>query len=116
MDNQRKKAYRYLLYHAMLEIRQIAWMRFGFINLLNPFSCAVHPNGFAGPDLSPIGYTILPFFRLSTSRALTRNGSGETAKKDILAFRWKRTRMFLSGTYPVNGYSRLQPNAWVRSQ
>ena len=35
---QRKMAYRYLLYHAMLDIRPIAWMPFGFIRILNPFN------------------------------------------------------------------------------
>jgi hypothetical protein len=37
MDAQRQKAYRYLLYHAMLDIRQIAWTPFGFSRFLNPF-------------------------------------------------------------------------------
>lgn len=37
MDEKRKKAYRYLLYHAMLDIRPIAWMPSGLIRLLNPF-------------------------------------------------------------------------------
>jgi hypothetical protein len=37
MDEQRKRAYRYLLYNAMLEIRPIAWMPFGFFRCLNPF-------------------------------------------------------------------------------
>jgi hypothetical protein len=36
MDEQRKKAYRYLLYHAMLDIRPIGWMSFGFPRILNP--------------------------------------------------------------------------------
>lgn len=33
MPDRRKNAYRYLLYHAMLEIRRIAWSRptFGFV-------------------------------------------------------------------------------------
>src|SRR4051812_32836688 len=37
MEERRKKAYRYLLYHAMLDIRGIAWMPLGFFRLLNPF-------------------------------------------------------------------------------
>ena len=37
MDAQRQKTYRYLLYLAMLDIRQLAWMPFGFFRLLNPF-------------------------------------------------------------------------------
>jgi hypothetical protein len=38
MDEQRKKAYRYLLYHSMLDIRPIAWMRSGFFRSLHPFN------------------------------------------------------------------------------
>jgi len=38
MDEQRKQAYRYLLYQAMLDIRPILWMRFGIFRFLNPFS------------------------------------------------------------------------------
>ena len=37
MDEQRKKAYRYMLYHAMLDIRPSAWMSSGLFRLLNPF-------------------------------------------------------------------------------
>jgi hypothetical protein len=37
MDKQRKNAYRYLLYHAMLDIRQLAWIPFRYFRLLNPF-------------------------------------------------------------------------------
>ena len=37
VDEQRKKAYRYLLYHAMLDIRSSAWMSTGVFRLLNPF-------------------------------------------------------------------------------
>ena len=37
MDAQLQKAYRYLLYRAMLDIRPIAWMPFGFFRFLNPF-------------------------------------------------------------------------------
>ena len=38
MDERRKRAYRYLLYYAMLDIRPIAWIRFSFLQVLNPFS------------------------------------------------------------------------------
>jgi hypothetical protein len=38
MDERRKQAYRYLLYYAMLDIRPLAWMPFGFFRFLNPFS------------------------------------------------------------------------------
>ena len=34
MERRRKQAYRYLLYHAMLDIRPITWMSLRF---LNPF-------------------------------------------------------------------------------
>jgi hypothetical protein len=37
VDEQRKKAYRYLLYHAMLDIRPSAWISTGVFRLLNPF-------------------------------------------------------------------------------
>jgi hypothetical protein len=37
MDEVRKRAYRLLLYHAMLDIRPIAWMPLGWIRTLNPF-------------------------------------------------------------------------------
>ena len=36
MEESRKRAYRYLLYRAMLEIRGIAWMPLGVLNLINP--------------------------------------------------------------------------------
>jgi hypothetical protein len=32
------KAYRYLLYHAMVDIRSFAWMRFWSFRLLNPMN------------------------------------------------------------------------------
>ena len=35
MEPQRQKAYRYLLYQGMLEIRPIAWMPLGFLNPWN---------------------------------------------------------------------------------
>lgn len=35
MEPQRQKAYRYLLYQAMLDIRPVAWMPLGFLNPLN---------------------------------------------------------------------------------
>lgn len=38
MEERRKKAYRYLLGHAMLDIRRIAWKPFGFLCHLNPIS------------------------------------------------------------------------------
>jgi len=34
MEQRRKQAYRYLLYHAMLDIRLVAWMP---LRLFNPF-------------------------------------------------------------------------------
>lgn len=37
MDDHRKRAYRYLLYWAMLEIRPIAWLRLRTLRLLNPW-------------------------------------------------------------------------------
>jgi hypothetical protein len=37
MDEMRKRAYRYLLYRAMLEIRPVAWMAFSFARILNPY-------------------------------------------------------------------------------
>jgi hypothetical protein len=37
MDQVRERAYRRLLYHAMLEIRPIAWIPLGWTRLLNPF-------------------------------------------------------------------------------
>jgi hypothetical protein len=36
MDEQRKRAYRYLLYMAMLDIRPIRWIPFSFRTLLTP--------------------------------------------------------------------------------
>src|SRR5262249_45090672 len=36
MEPNRKRAYRYLLYSAMLEIRQLAWMQVGLSRLLLP--------------------------------------------------------------------------------
>jgi hypothetical protein len=36
MDEQRKKAYRYMLYHAMIDIRPSAWMSSGVFRILNP--------------------------------------------------------------------------------
>jgi hypothetical protein len=38
MDEASKRAYRHLLYRAMLDIRPIAWMPLGFFRLLNPFA------------------------------------------------------------------------------
>ena len=37
MDEMRKRAYRYLLYRAMLDIRPMAWSPVRFVRLLNPF-------------------------------------------------------------------------------
>ena len=37
MDSTRKAAYRYLLYWAMLDIRPIAWARWGMLRMLNPW-------------------------------------------------------------------------------
>jgi hypothetical protein len=37
MDDRRKRAYRHLLYWALLEIRLIAWIRLNVWRLLNPF-------------------------------------------------------------------------------
>lgn len=37
MGSSRKKAYRYLLYRALIEIRQSGWSDFGLWQLLNPF-------------------------------------------------------------------------------
>ena len=37
MNDRRKKAYRYLLYHAMLDIRSIGWIEFTGLRILNPF-------------------------------------------------------------------------------
>lgn len=36
MDENRKSAYRYLLYWAMLDIRALAWFQVGTIRFLNP--------------------------------------------------------------------------------
>lgn len=36
MDEMRKRAYRYLLYRAMLEIRPVASMRLGILRRMNP--------------------------------------------------------------------------------
>ena len=38
MDEQRKKAYRYLLYDAMLDIRGIEWVNYRPLRLANPFT------------------------------------------------------------------------------
>ena len=38
MDETRKRAYRYLLYRAMLDIHPVGWMPLGFFHLLNPFA------------------------------------------------------------------------------
>jgi hypothetical protein len=37
VDEQRKHAYRYLLYWAMLEIRQLGWLCWGRFRAWNPF-------------------------------------------------------------------------------
>ena len=37
MDVHRKRAYRYLLYRALLDIRPLAWLRVRTIRILNPF-------------------------------------------------------------------------------
>jgi hypothetical protein len=37
MDEKRKRAYRYLLYQAMLEIRILQWQVYSPLRLLNPF-------------------------------------------------------------------------------
>ncbi|HEV7225955.1 MAG TPA: hypothetical protein VGN42_24835 [Pirellulales bacterium] len=37
MNEKRRKAYRYLLYHAMLDIRPIAWTHFSIFRSINPF-------------------------------------------------------------------------------
>ena len=37
MDEQRKNAYRYLLYWAMLSIRSLGWMSRGWFKAWNPF-------------------------------------------------------------------------------
>ena len=37
MDEQRKNAYRYLLYRAMLSIRPLSWMSRGWFRAWNPF-------------------------------------------------------------------------------
>ncbi len=36
MDEQRKNAYRYLLYRAMLDIRPLGWMNWGWVRAWNP--------------------------------------------------------------------------------
>jgi hypothetical protein len=37
MDEHRKRAYRYLLYWALLEIRGVEWITYRPLRLLNPF-------------------------------------------------------------------------------
>ena len=38
MDDVRKNAYRFLLYHALVEIRMVGWHAHGPLCLLNPFA------------------------------------------------------------------------------
>ena len=80
MEEKRKIAYRYLLYHAMLDIRPIGWMPITVLQLLNPLGWKTFRQRIRRAGIVADWLHNLALFLLWTSSASMRNGSGESFK------------------------------------